>query len=294
MSDPSIEVTAAPRAAAVLPRRSILERGYGSILVHVQPDAPGRVACAQALAQRFDARLIGIGAEALQPIAVGPATGLAQAGWTAVTVEAIQRSLDQAHELFDRGPEGVEQIWEQAMEMPADLIARVARAADLIVASRAPPPRSLFRDADPGELALTAGRPVLFAPEGAKPLRAERVVVAWKECREARRALFDAMPILCSATEVLVLAVNSEEGAEARQGVQDVGAALTRRGVRATNLVAPVHGAEGEEILRLAKRFGADVIVAGAYGAPRLQEWIFGGVTRALLAQEEVHVLFSH
>ena len=148
MSDPSIEVKATPKVVELKPRRVLLERGYGSILVHVQVDAPARLACARFLAERFDARVIGIGAEAIRPIAAGPATGLAQAQWIEVTGEAIRRSLDQAHELFDRGAEGTDQIWEQTLDLPAAVIARAARSADLIVASRAPAPRSRFSDAD--------------------------------------------------------------------------------------------------------------------------------------------------
>jgi nucleotide-binding universal stress UspA family protein len=293
MSDPSIDVKTEPKVA-VARHRSLLERGYRSILVHVQADAPGRLACARSLARRFGARVIGIGAEGIRPIVAGPASALAQAQWIEVTSEAIRRNLERARELFDAEADGARQVWEQEMEPPTNLIARTARAADLIVASRAPGPVSRFSDADPGDLALTAGRPVLFAPGGAGSLGAQRVLVAWKDCREARRALFDALPFLCGASEVLVLAANPEDPTQARHGIEDVATALTRRGVQATSRVASVHHPEGEEILRQAKGFGADLIVAGAYGAPRLTEWIFGGVTRDLLGQNEIHVLFSH
>ena len=39
---------------------------------------------------------------------------------------------------------------------------------------------------------------------------------------------------------------------------------------------------------------GADLIVAGGYGHSRLGEWVFGGVTDALLRQTARCVLFSH
>jgi nucleotide-binding universal stress UspA family protein len=39
---------------------------------------------------------------------------------------------------------------------------------------------------------------------------------------------------------------------------------------------------------------GADIIVAGAYGHTRFQEWLFGGVTRELLSQKKHSVLLSH
>jgi nucleotide-binding universal stress UspA family protein len=38
----------------------------------------------------------------------------------------------------------------------------------------------------------------------------------------------------------------------------------------------------------------ADLIVAGGYGHSRLEEWLFGGATRELLAGSPVCCLFSH
>ena len=49
-----------------------------------------------------------------------------------------------------------------------------------------------------------------------------------------------------------------------------------------------------EQLLDVAERQQADLIVAGAYGHSRVQEWVFGGFTRALLAQTRRAVLFSH
>lgn len=45
---------------------------------------------------------------------------------------------------------------------------------------------------------------------------------------------------------------------------------------------------------KVARDFDADLIVAGAYGYSRLQEWFFGGVTRDLLAKPSVCCLMSH
>ena len=58
--------------------------------------------------------------------------------------------------------------------------------------------------------------------------------------------------------------------------------------------VRPVDGTTVDSILRLAQDESADLIVAGAYGHSRLGEWVFGGVTQALLSQSPVCCLFSH
>jgi hypothetical protein len=47
-------------------------------------------------------------------------------------------------------------------------------------------------------------------------------------------------------------------------------------------------------LIRLARDEGADLIVTGAYGHSRLGEWIFGGVTRELLATSPLCCLMSH
>ena len=52
---------------------------------------------------------------------------------------------------------------------------------------------------------MRAGRPVLIVPPGAEFLRLNSVVIAWKDTREARRAVNDALPLLHKAREVIVV-----------------------------------------------------------------------------------------
>ena len=52
--------------------------------------------------------------------------------------------------------------------------------------------------------------------------------------------------------------------------------------------------AAGEALLSYAADIGADLIVAGAYGHSRMRELAFGGVTKTLLNEMTVPVLFSH
>jgi nucleotide-binding universal stress UspA family protein len=58
--------------------------------------------------------------------------------------------------------------------------------------------------------------------------------------------------------------------------------------------VRPVKGTAANSLLRLVQDESADLIVAGAYGHSRLGEWIFGGMTHALLQESPVCCLFSH
>ena len=53
----------------------------------------------------------------------------------------------------------------------------------------------LYNALDPGGAILKLGRPTLVVPEGVSVLRAEHVVIGWKDTREARRAVRDALPV---------------------------------------------------------------------------------------------------
>ena len=136
-----------------------------------------------------------------------------------------------------------------------------------------------------------------MTPSGAAQFKVKRVAVAWKDSREARRAVSDALPFLQRADTVLLVEVcDKEDTASVERRLADVAAWLLRHGVKATASVtaATPNSVDAEQFLGLAERHKADLIVAGGYGHSRLGEWVFGGFTRALLAQSARAVLFSH
>jgi nucleotide-binding universal stress UspA family protein len=49
-----------------------------------------------------------------------------------------------------------------------------------------------------------------------------------------------------------------------------------------------------DQIIGLALDEGADLLVTGAYGHSRLNEWVFGGMTRDLLTSSPICCLMSH
>jgi nucleotide-binding universal stress UspA family protein len=70
---------------------------------------------------------------------------------------------------------------------------------------------------------------------------------------------------------------------------------LAARGVTATAKVLEGTGNDAAALLLGAARaVGADVLVAGAFGHPRLQEFIFGGTTRSLLNSDGPSLFLSH
>jgi nucleotide-binding universal stress UspA family protein len=274
---------------------------YAAIMVHVQPEDAAQpvLDCARSLAAAFDATLIGLGCEMIAPLAAG---GFA-AGVTVELIDVLQAEIDRnnvkAKTRFDAAAAGLAKpaIWKCGTDLPGPATARASRAADLIVAGG--PPRkghvNTFREATAADLVITSGRPVLTVPSAGRPFSAKKVLLAWKDTREARRAMADAMPLLERAEAVLVLdACARDDRADAEIRTADVIAALRRHGVAAeARIIAEPHD-DAQEIQRQAVHFGADLIVAGGYGHSRLGEWIFGGVTQALLDQHQFHVLFSH
>ena len=271
---------------------------YAAVLTHVQadPECQPRLGCAVDVAKRFGAALIGVGAEMIPPLTMDAGYGVT-ADWTSALRGAIEAGLKAAHETFEEAAGGVaEKHWRCGLQLPGPAVAAASRAADLIVAGGAPLRRhDPYRDGAPAELAVTSGRPVLVAPPNARPLRAEQILLAWKDTREARRAMADAMPFFEKAQRVIVAALCPAADAEdAAVQVEDVVRALSRRDVRAEAKVVESRHPDGFQLLALAAREGADLIVAGAYGHSRLGEWVFGGVTQDLLSQDQLHVLLSH
>ena len=142
---------------------------------------------------------------------------------------------------------------------------------------------------------MRAGRPVLIAPAAAAGLKLTRALVCWKDLREARRAVVDALPVLkvCKRVDVVEL-VDGREMEAARRRVADVGDWFARHGVETNCLARPLSGTEAEHLAAIAKDLEADLIVAGAFGRSRTHQWAFGGVTRDLLLRADCCTLVSH
>ncbi|MCI3130848.1 universal stress protein [Phenylobacterium aquaticum] len=274
---------------------------YVSLLVPVEADpaADSRLALAVSLANRFQARLIGVGAEMWRtPILAAPFDGGYGVGELIAAGEAqAEADLNAAERRFKAaaGAVAAGSAWLEAVRWPLNEVAAEACAADLIVTSRG------SHAAEAGivlaGLVLEAGRPVLIAPRHKHELKLQTVLVAWKDAREARRAVMDAVPLLKRADRVIVAGICPHEAETATAArLEQVSDYLQRHGVRASTKVSlEVKGVgPADQLLELADEVRPDLIVAGAYGHTRLQEWVFGGFTKALLAQEDRAVLLSH
>jgi nucleotide-binding universal stress UspA family protein len=270
---------------------------YKTILVHVEPDqAEARVRCALDLADRFGAVTIGCGSELPAQYVADPIYATSTELITLMDAQ-VDRRLRDAKEVFEHLAGTRDHRWISRHMAPVDALVQAAAVADLVVTSRAPKDTTdVSRHENPSRLAFAAGRPVLVAPPGKDYLAAARIVVCWNDTREARRAVADALPFLIEASAVLVVQVASPDALGSACGaVADVAESLRRQGVVAESEALIKDERRVFDIVRdRASAFGADLLVAGAYGHSRLGEWILGGMTRSLLAQDERFVLLSH
>jgi nucleotide-binding universal stress UspA family protein len=248
------------------------------------------------LAKRFDAQLIGFcAADAPLPVTMAPeGAAIAAELWEQARDEIRQR-LNDRHSKFDSLVAGaVTTDWRHTVENPDHALARASLLADLVVtgASLGASTGDAYRMADPGSLMLRAGRPVLVAARGAASLPLGQVVVAWKDTREARRAVADAVPLMAMANEVTVVAVDRNPADWISDGVRDVASFLARHGIKARIEILK-SDEEGNRLVDFLASVKTDLVVSGAYGHSRMREWVFGGVTRSLLDEVWLNRLMS-
>lgn len=269
-----------------------------TILVNFDIDAfsPALAKCAGDLAKRFNADLIGLASAEPSPALIGVESAMATAAWYAQEREEIEARLRALETEFRAlAPAGTKVDWRAYVEAPNRSLVASARCADLIVTgSRQGRDVSYLRSVDIGELVLTAGRPVLVAASGVAAIKAEKIVVGWKDTREARRAVSDALPLLKAAGDVVVATINEGDLAAEKASLTEVLAWLRRHEVKARGDVYPVKGASATTLEDTARDMQADLIVTGGYGHSRLREWLFGGMTRDLLAAQTINRFMSN
>ncbi len=268
-----------------------------NIVVGFSIDAvdPALVAFAADLAATHKASLTGFAA-AEPPVVASMGAGDVAAALYTEQLNEIEAAIRAARDRFvELVPAGVAYDWMGGVQQPALGLIGAARKTDLIVvASPGETGDDGYRSIDLGTLLLSAGRPVLIAAEGAPKLKASSIIVAWKDTKEARRAIADAMPLLQAASDVQVVVISEGNLGPERDSMLDVVAWLKTHAVKARGDVLPNRGGTAQSIQDAARAAGADLIVSGAYGHSRLREWLVGGMTRDLLAAPGIHRFLSN
>jgi hypothetical protein len=157
-------------------------------------------------------------------------------------------------------------------------LSREACAANLVIIGRERLSADPFRSLDPGALLLPVGRPVLLVPTGLNHLHANRIAVAWKDTREARRALSDSLPFLHDTEKVFLVEVCTEHEAKAVQHrMSNIMNYLARHRITTATALMLQAANVTDELLGVVRKENVDLLVAGAYGHSRLGECVFGG-----------------
>jgi nucleotide-binding universal stress UspA family protein len=260
-----------------------------TLMVHqdTSPESEERLALAASMARGLGAGLIGV--------AAGRAVGAAERTDALLAQAAeVEQLLEVVEERFARTAANLDDAtWRSDFVDALGFLAQQSRVADVVIVGPRPRGSGLtVLSIDPEDALIETGRPILYSPTGVRGWVGEHVLVAWKDCKESRRAAYEALPLLARAKAVTVLALNEDDHSD---GVEDVVAWLDAHGVAAEAQTRFVRfGTVGDEIIASAGELGADLIVAGSFSRSRGQERVFGGVTLDLLAKSTTPVLFAH
>jgi len=268
-----------------------------TILLHLDSSARAaeRVKVARQVADAFEAEVIA------QPCTMSALMrypyALESAGEAMAIMQTLDRQCrDKARATFQSAGGGSPRLhWEEPSSDAPWGFARRALYADLLILGQPDPDDPAAGELPPDFLSsvlVDSGRPALVVPyAGPVAEIGQSVLVAWKETREAARAVSAALPWLVRARSVHAVAY----GEEAAGSLRSLQAYLKAQGVTATvQHDAPEEDQVGERLLSRAADLGADLLVMGCYGHSRAREWVWGGATRSMLQSMTLPVLMSH
>ena len=274
---------------------------YKTIMTRLELGRPNAAALSVSgdLAAQFGAKIVGVCA--CEPMRLAYGEGAMTAELVDQCVQEAENELEGAETECRTALSGRlgEVEWRGTTQagLLCDYFSIQARCADLIVTGvdRSGGMFDSSRHLDIGDLVMQAGRPVLIVPPQVSSLRLDHILIGWKDTREARRAVLDAVPLMAKATRVTIVEIAPEDAlSAARSRVGDVAAWLGRHGVSALSQTVLAKGDNAVQMAAIAEEGAADVIVAGAYGHSRFREWVLGGVTRDLLLRADRCVFVSH
>lgn len=185
-------------------------------------------------------------------------------------------------------------------DVPGQLIGRAA-LADLIITSRQPKSTD-FQGSTIGMLGdlLHRSRTPLFiaADDGKVPDPTGPALIAWNGSFEAANAVRSAVGLLKLASDVRVLRIDEQKDEAFPPTV--LLEYLSRHGIHAELKVETAHpDARDTDFVSAclnaeAKRMNAAYVVMGGYSHSRVSEYMFGGLTRTMLAGSTIPLLVAH
>lgn len=291
------------RAAAAQRTTSNVQAGVKTILLHVQNDkALGpTLETALSLARACEAHL-----ECLHVTPIQAYVAFDSFGGVFVmndVFQAIEEEEKRLKERIQAELSNEDVSWDYAQttgDVPSQLIGRAA-LADLIVTSRQPKRRD-FQGPTIGMLGdlLHRSRTPIFivSDDGKVPDPTGRVLIAWNGSVEAANAVRSAIGLLKLASDVRILRIEEEKD-EAFPSTRLL-EYLSRHGIHAELKVQAAHAAARDpdfvpaRLKAEAEQMDAAYIVMGGYSHSRVSEYIFGGLTRSMLAKSSIPLFIAH
>jgi nucleotide-binding universal stress UspA family protein len=277
---------------------------YKNLLVYLDQGASNkeRVNTAIAIAKVHEAQLTGVVVNALPASSIlqklGFGQGEALMEQQRIEAEEIIEHFKQAAE--QEGVQADTRIIECVEGRAAEKLAHMARIFDLSIMRQANPdkPNASFISELSEEVMLSSGRPVFFIPYvGAHNIPCRRGLIAWDGSKAATRAIHDALPLLKMMEKVIILIVDAdkiEHYADSQPG-EELSRHLSIHGVNnEIRRLAKAEVSTSTIILNELSDSGADILIMGGYGTPKLREIMLGGVTRTLFECMTVPVFMSH
>ncbi len=257
--------------------------------------------------RRFGARLVGLaivdepGIRAIEP--AWPVGGTP--GKDPVLYAGYELRLHEVHEEADRLLAGFQTRCAQAevdaltlkrVGLPSAIIEQEAQVADLVILPRGSRFRFTTRENEPDDtvrkVLKNAPRPVVVVP--AAPTPDGPVVIAYDGSLQAARALaaFEATGLGESGQVHIVCATVPGNGGAL--GAERARQFLSLHKIEAQVDLLESSGPPAPAILQRVKELGAGLLVMGAYGQPKLREFVIGSVTRTILEACPLPLLVCH
>lgn len=150
----------------------------------------------------------------------------------------------------------------------------------------------------PERLGLSTGKPLLVVPyAGSFSASGNRIMIAWKAGREASRVVHDALPILCKASHVTIVTVDTKVHEDSsKRDLQSLSTYLGRHGISAAydQIQTSPNFPVGDALLNYACEQKMDLLVMGAFAQNRRGNYLFGPITRHLMNHMTLPVFISH
>lgn len=251
------------------------------------------------MANKFDAHLTGIVAHGASNITRSIPTWMHETVRAQISDLTRHRADELKSRFFERthGKLSDDRLhWIDIPFDPDSAVSRYSRMFDLTILGQYQNLTAADEyELHPDRIAYNCGRPIFVAPINYRPaVINERAVIAWDGQRASARAFWDAMQLLQTKDEVIIVTVGDEAEAPKFSGI-DLKTVLRRHGIHSEHRFIPGKKASvADTLLGVCDDVDAGLLVMGAYQHSKLSEDLFGGITATVLSKAKIPLFISH